>query len=136
VQQFMHWPETETFSSVLADAGERTPPDDRGWINLAVLSRRSGRLVADHGLIVRAGCPCIGLALLPEMRRQGLGRELVEGSCAWLAAAGYTAIEAEIDYGNSASFALFAALGFTMIDDRTDTAGPYAVLRRGLTAAS
>lgn len=136
VRRFMHWPDAETFATVLADAANRTPPDELGWINLAVVARGSGDLTGDHGLIIRDRVPCIGLALLPELRRQGLGRELVKASCNWLAANGYARVQAEIDYGNAASFAFFAALGFTVIDDRTDDVGPYAVLERAITAVS
>jgi RimJ/RimL family protein N-acetyltransferase len=136
VRRFMHWPEEETFDAMLSEGLGRTPPDDRGWINLAVIDRSTGALVGDHGLIVRAGVPCIGLALLPEHRRQGLGQELVSGSMAWLLAAGFSRVEAEIDYGNQASFALFGALDFATVDDRRDEHGPFSVLARSLDAVS
>ena len=136
VRRFMHWPDDEDYDSVLADGAGRTPPDTQGWINLAIVGRPTGRLIGDHGLIVQGDTPCIGLALLPEHRGRGLGRELVVGSMRWLAAHGYRRVRAEIDYGNAVSFALFASLGFTIVNDRQDAFGPYTVVECPLSAAS
>jgi L-amino acid N-acyltransferase YncA len=60
----------------------------------------------------------------------------VAGSCAWLADHGHRRIQAEIDYANTASFAFFSSLGFTVVADRVDEVGPYAVLERPITDAS
>lgn len=136
VVRFMHWPDDESFDALCAEAEGRTPPDDLGWINLAVVSLEIGQLVGDHGLIVREGLACMGLALLPDYRNRGLARELVAGSLAWLGRCGYPRAQAEIDFGNARSFALFGHLGFRIVDDRSDAFGRYSVLERDLTGAS
>jgi RimJ/RimL family protein N-acetyltransferase len=130
VCRFMHWPEHEGFDCVLADAAGRTPPDRKGWINLAVIDRETGALAGDHGLKTERGLACIGLAVMPERRREGLGRELVYGSMAWLHRHGFRRVRAEIDFGNEASFALFRSLGFVVVADRQDQFGPFSVLER------
>ena len=130
VRRFMHWPEGEDFSAILRDSEGRQPPDDRGWINLAVADR-AGDVIGDHGVSVTEGVACLGLALLPRVRREGLGRELVAASMAWLAGHGVRRFRAEIDFGNAASFALFFAMGFAVVADREDQFGPFSVLERG-----
>lgn len=130
VQRYMHWPEEEDFAALLRDSAGRRPPDDRGWINLAVTDR-AGSLIGDHGLNVAEGVACLGLALLPRVRRSGLGRDLVTNSMAWLDRHGIRRFRAEIDFGNAASFALFFSLGFRLVADREDSFGPFSVLECG-----
>jgi RimJ/RimL family protein N-acetyltransferase len=130
VCRFMHWPDHEDFDRVLSGAAGRTPPDHKGWINLAVVDRETGILAGDHGLKIERGVACIGLAVMPERRREGLGRELVFGSMAWLRRHGLRRVRAEIDFGNEASFTLFRSLGFMVVDDRKDEFGPFSVLER------
>jgi RimJ/RimL family protein N-acetyltransferase len=130
VQRFMHWPEEEDFAALLRDSAGRTPPDDRGWINLAVEARETGALIGDHGVNVQDGVACLGLALLAAVRRRGLGRELVTASIGWLRRHGVRRFRAEIDFGNAASFGLFFALGFRVVADREDAFGPFSVLER------
>jgi ribosomal protein S18 acetylase RimI-like enzyme len=54
-----------------------------------------------------------GLYLLPEVRRIGLGAELLRSSVTWLTAAGCTRAWGEIDVCNQPSLRLFATQGFT-----------------------
>jgi RimJ/RimL family protein N-acetyltransferase len=131
VRRYMHWPDDEDFSAILRDSEGRRPPDDRGWINLAVTDREVGMVIGDHGVSVTQGVGCLGLALVPPVRRTGLGRELVAASMAWLARHGVRRFRAEIDFGNAASFALFFAMGFRVVADREDGFGPFSVLERG-----
>jgi RimJ/RimL family protein N-acetyltransferase len=130
VQRFMHWPEEEDFDALLRDSEGRRPPDDRGWINMAVEAQDGGMLVGDHGLNVQDGVACLGLALLAAVRRRGFGRELVTASMGWLGQHGIRHFRAEIDFGNAASFGLFFALGFRVVADREDAFGPFSVLER------
>ena len=133
VQRFMHWPAEEDFDALLCAGSGRKPPDGEGWINMAVVSRETGALAGDHGLNVDTGCACLGLALMPSLRRRGLGRELVLGSMGWLRAHGVTRFRAEIDFGNAASFGLFFALGYRLVADRVDGFGHYSVLECDVT---
>jgi RimJ/RimL family protein N-acetyltransferase len=130
VQRFMHWPDEEDFAALLRDSAGRTPPDDRGWINLAVADR-TGTVIGDHGLNVAEDVASLGLALLPQVRRAGLGRELLAASMVWLKRHGVRRFRAEIDFGNAASFALFFSMGFRLVADREDQFGPFSVLEHG-----
>lgn len=128
VRRYMHWSEGGDFAAILAAGQGRVLPDERGWLNLAVA--RHGRLepVGDFGLRVENRIAWLGLALLPEARRQGHGRELISAAMRWLRSHGIRYCRAEIDFGNAASFALFFALGFRVIADRMDEFGPFAEL--------
>ena len=126
----MHWPAEEDFDALMRDSAGRSPPDAGGWINLAVVSRRTGQIVGDHGLNVEAGTACLGLALRREFRRCGLGRELMLGSMRWLGRHGVGRFRAEIDFGNAASFGLFFDLAFRVVADREDAFGHFSVLER------
>jgi aminoglycoside 6'-N-acetyltransferase len=130
VRRFMHWSDHDPagVAAYLDAAATRAVPDDRGWINLAVVRRADARLVGDHGVKVERGVACLGLALMPEARRQGYAAELVRGAIAWLRDAGVGRFVAEIDFGNAASFALFLGLGFRVAAERRDEFGPFSVL--------
>jgi RimJ/RimL family protein N-acetyltransferase len=129
VRRFMHWSDEDGDlpARIAADA-RRDPPDDLGWINLAVARRDDAALVGDHGVKVERGVAYLGVALLPEARRVGYGAELIAGAMRWLRAAGVARCIAEIDYGNLASFALFTALGFRVTAEKRDAFGPFCVL--------
>lgn len=128
VRRYMHWSEGEDFAAVLAAGRGRVLPDERGWLNLAVARHGALQPIGDFGLRVENRIAWLGLALLPEARRQGHGRELVSAAMRWLRSHGIRHFRAEIDFGNAASFALFFALGFRVIADRMDEFGPFAEL--------
>jgi RimJ/RimL family protein N-acetyltransferase len=129
VRRFMHWSDEDDdlHARIEADA-RRAPPDDLGWINLAVARRDDAALVGDHGLRVERGVAYLGVALMPEARRRGYGAELIGGAMGWLRGVGVARCVAEIDYGNLASFALFTALGFRVTAEKRDAFGPFCVL--------
>lgn len=68
------------------------------------------------------GTPAIGyvyfVAVDPDARRKGIGRELVEESLRRFAARGATRIFAAVPRDNDASTGLFAALGFERVPRR------------------
>lgn len=131
VLRFMHWGEAAAFPAQVAAMRGRTPLDGKGWMNLAVVlenGTRDGIYAGDHALNVGPEVALLGVALLPERRGQGLAREVILGSMAWLGANGVTAYRAEIDEGNAASFRLFESLGFRLVAVTADETGPYRVL--------
>jgi ribosomal-protein-alanine N-acetyltransferase len=88
------------------------------------------RLAADEAEILM-------LAVLPEARRRGLGRRLVEAAAAMAGRRGARAMFLEVAAGNAAARALYAATGFVEVGTRP---GYYPdgeaalVLRRALSA--
>jgi GNAT superfamily N-acetyltransferase len=77
----MHWsepPESFDRNRVLADA--RALPDAGGWVNVAVAPRDDGCMIGDLGARLDGCDGWLGLSLLPEHRRLGLGRELMTGA--------------------------------------------------------
>lgn len=129
VRAFMHWCEDlEGVAERIEAASDRVLPDDRGWINLAVVRREDGEVAGDLGLRVEDAVAWLGLALLPSARRLGFGRELIRGAAGWLRAHGVDRLRVEVDRFNAASLALFADLGFRVIEEAEDEFGPYRVL--------
>jgi RimJ/RimL family protein N-acetyltransferase len=131
VLRFMHWGEAAAFPAQVAAMQGRTPIDRAGWMNLAVTledGSRDGVYVGDHALNVGPEAALLGVALLPERRGQGLAREVILGSMAWLGANGVRAFRAEIDEGNVASRRLFEGLGFRLVEVTADETGPYRIL--------
>ncbi|QDL91235.1 GNAT family N-acetyltransferase [Paroceanicella profunda] len=130
IDRFMHWtPDHAAFERHLLAQGDRAPGTGRGWVNLAVADRQSDRLIGDHALRVDGDLATLGLALAPEMRGRGLGRELVMARLARLPETVWL-VRAEIDTANLASRALFGACGFTLESEMEDADGPYLVMSR------
>lgn len=130
IARWQHWPADDApgaFERFALEPG-RHALDGRGWLNHAVT--HAGRTIGDAAINAAPPGATIGLCFLPEWRRRGLGRELVEGMAAFLAAHGMEHLAAEIDDDNTPSRALFAALGFRETARRTDAAGPYVVVER------
>jgi RimJ/RimL family protein N-acetyltransferase len=130
VARFMHWSDApDDFAQRLAAAAvPGAPIEGGGWVNFAVTRLADGAVIGDHGVNLDRRTAWLGLALAPETRRQGLGRELLGASMRWLEARGVRSFRAEIDFGNAASFALFFALGFAVIEEAEDDFGPFCVL--------
>ena len=127
----MHWseePEAFDRNRILADL--RALPDRGGWVNVAVAPRADGFMLGDLGVRLDGADGWLGLSFLPEHRRLGFGRELMNGAMGWLAAHGARRFIVEIDEGNAASRALFSALGFTITGREADEHGPFDVLVR------
>ena len=94
----------ESFAVQLALPGTFGFLDDRGGFVLA-------RAVADEAEILT-------LAVHPEARRQGIGRDLVATALAEAARRGARTAFLEVAAGNTAARALYAALGFTVLGCR------------------
>jgi RimJ/RimL family protein N-acetyltransferase len=127
----MHWsepPEAFDRNRILADA--RDLPDAGGWVNLAVAPREDGFMIGDLGARLDSADGWLGLSLLPQHRRLGLGRELMTGAMDWLKRHGAQRFIVEIDEGNAASHALFRALGFRVSGSDADEHGAFNVLTR------
>lgn len=60
----------------------------------------------------------LNLAVAPEQRRRGIGRELVEALCMALRDTGSTCLTLEVRASNEAAKALYAALGFETVGKR------------------
>lgn len=78
------------------------------------------------------------IAVLPELRRQGRARALLEAAAAKAAAAGAVSLFLEVAQANAAARALYAAAGFAPVGRRRGYYGPGAdalVLRRALMPA-
>lgn len=75
------------------------------------------RAAADQAEIVT-------LAVLPEARRQGLGRTLLEAAMAAMAARGAATMFLEVEADNLAARALYAAAGFERLGQRKAYYGP------------
>ncbi len=69
------------------------------------------RMAADEGEVLT-------LAVLPEMRRRGLGARLLERAQATLATCGITTLFLEVAEDNPAALALYQGSGFTQIGRR------------------
>ena len=78
--------------------------DARGGMVLA-------RVAADEAEILT-------IAVLPEARRQGLGRALLEAAAAGAASRGAAALFLEVSAGNAAARALYAGCGFVPVGQR------------------
>jgi RimJ/RimL family protein N-acetyltransferase len=130
VARFMHWSDAPDDFARRVEAGraEGAPLDGGGWVNFAVARVADGAVVGDHGVNVDRRTAWLGLALDPDVRRQGLARELLTASMLWLESRGVQRFRAEIDFGNAASFGLFFALGFVVIEEAEDDFGPFSVL--------
>ena len=61
----------------------------------------------------------LNLAVVPARHRGGIGRALVEGALAALAARGVTRVFLEVRESNGAARALYATLGFQEVGRRT-----------------
>lgn len=78
------------------------------------------------------------LAVLPEARRLGLGRALLDAAVQHAAARGASALFLEVACGNAAARALYAGAGFAEVGRRRayyPDGGDALVLRRGLAGA-
>ena len=130
VARFMPWSEApEDIAARLAgNLPQGAPLDGGGWVNVAVMQLADGAVIGDHGVNIDRRTAWLGLALRPDLRRRGLGRELLGASMRWLEARGVQRFRAEIDYGNAPSFALFFALGFAVIEEAEDDFGRFCVL--------
>lgn len=126
----MHWSEApdDVAARLAGDLPPGAPLDGGGWVNVAVARLADGAVIGDHGVNIDRRTAWLGLALLPGLRRQGLGRELLAASMRWLETRGVQRFRAEIDYGNAPSFALFFALGFAVIEEAEDDFGRFSVL--------
>lgn len=58
------------------------------------------------------------LAVLPEARRQGTGRLLIEALLNWASTAGITAVDLEVRPSNQAARSLYEACGFEVVGRR------------------
>lgn len=113
------WDE-DAFASLLGSAGCFALRAEGGF----VLARAAG-----------GEAEIITLAVQPAARRRGLGRRLVDDAAAFAAALGAEALFLEVEEGNAAALALYAALGFRRVGRRPGYYGAgrdAAVLRRPL----
>lgn len=86
-----------------------------------VVAERGGGIVGWAVLLVGDPADVLRLAVLPGARRRGVGRELLG---ALLEHAGERSVLLEVEAGNAAARALYAAAGFTEIDRRPGYYGP------------
>lgn len=86
-----------------------------------VVAERGGGIVGWAVLLVGDPADVLRLAVLPGARRRGVGREVLG---ALLEHAGERSVLLEVEAGNSAARALYAAAGFTEIDRRPGYYGP------------
>lgn len=86
-----------------------------------VVAERGGGIVGWAVLLVGDPTDVLRLAVLPGARRRGVGRELLG---ALLEHAGERSVLLEVEAGNAAARALYAAAGFTEIDRRPGYYGP------------
>lgn len=86
-----------------------------------VVVERGGGIVGWAVLLVGDPTDVLRLAVLPGARRRGVGRELLG---ALLEHAGERSVLLEVEAGNAAARALYAAAGFTEIDRRPGYYGP------------
>jgi len=71
------------------------------------------RAIRDEGEI-------LNLAVLPEHRRRGLGRELLTAGLNWLREGGAREVYLEVRHSNEAALAMYRARGFRPVGVRTD----------------
>jgi [ribosomal protein S18]-alanine N-acetyltransferase len=71
-----------------------------------------GRVVGNARVQERAGVLSLGMAILPEARRRGGGRALLEAIIEHARSCGAHKIELEVWPDNSAAIALYASAGF------------------------
>ena len=71
------------------------------------------RSIRDEGEI-------LNLAVLPEHRRRGLGRELLTAGLDWLSKGGVREVYLEVRQSNAAALAMYRARGFRPVGVRTD----------------
>lgn len=62
----------------------------------------------------------LNLAVLPEHRRRGLGRELLTAGLDWLSKGGVREVYLEVRQSNAAALAMYRARGFRPVGVRTD----------------
>jgi len=69
------------------------------------------RLAADEAEILT-------IAVAAPFRRRGVGKALLQGQCAQLAASGVRRLFLEVEQANAAALALYASLGFAQVGAR------------------
>lgn len=85
---------------------------------LAVVQRFTGRVptIVDE---TQAGEKYLdSVAVMPEFRGMGVGRELVKGFCERAFAEGHGCVGLLVDYGNPNAEQLYTSLGFVRVDSR------------------
>jgi ribosomal-protein-alanine N-acetyltransferase len=92
------------FARILAMPGAHVLADDKGFVLF--------RLAADEAEIIM-------LAVLPEARRRGVGRQLVDAAATTVARLGARAMFLEVSAANGPARALYAAAGFTQVGARS-----------------
>lgn len=90
------------------------PGQSQAWA--AFVNGETVGLVA-AGMTEGAVGHCRSLWVAPEGRRSGLGRELIETACEWLARSGCGRVELDVTEGNPAE-RLYLALGFRRTGER------------------
>ncbi len=65
-------------------------------------------------------CYLYNLAVLPQYRRQGIARRLLNGACGEMFASGASFVSLEVRASNAAAIALYAQLGFRRAGARKD----------------
>jgi ribosomal-protein-alanine N-acetyltransferase len=132
-------------------AGLHARAFDRSWsaaeieamltnpVTFALKAEALGFVMA--GVLVGEG-EILTLAVVPEARRQGLGKALVEAACAAAVSRGAAAMRLEVAEDNAAARALYAKLGFEEVGRRRDyytrdggASVDAVIMRRGLTRA-
>jgi RimJ/RimL family protein N-acetyltransferase len=132
VRRFMQWPDADetAFAQSIQAMLKRHPLDRGGWMNLAI-RLHAGGYVGDHAVNILGDTALLGIALVPAFRGQGLAAEVIAGSLACWRTAGIARFRAEVDPDNRASLALFGRLGFTVVGEGRDEAGPFIIFERG-----
>lgn len=91
------------------------------WVDTILVAESGGRVIGFAELSLRStvnGCETTpvgyleGWYVVPERRRQGVGRALVAAAEAWARAQGCTEFGSDADYENLGSAAAHRALGF------------------------
>jgi ribosomal-protein-alanine N-acetyltransferase len=95
---------------MLASANTRTLVAEAGGAVAGFLVARS---IREEGEI-------LNLAVLPEHRRRGLGRELLTAGLDWLSKGGVREVYLEVRQSNAAALAMYRARGFRPVGVRTD----------------
>jgi [ribosomal protein S18]-alanine N-acetyltransferase len=92
----------------------------RAWAHLRV-ARGDGGVLLGYALFwhVADEVHLLNVAVAPAVRRQGVGRALMDDLLAYVAAHAATKVLLEVRAGNGAAIALYEALGFTRLGVRT-----------------
>jgi ribosomal protein S18 acetylase RimI-like enzyme len=85
---------------LVANVAAVLQPDRSGFVGFA-----SAQLLVDDAHVLR-------LAVVPDARRQGVGRQLLDGLVGWAVEVGAAAVVLEVRAGNVAARTLYAAAGF------------------------